>query len=585
MLLMSAQLFAQTFTASLNKNNIAVGDMFQITFTVENGNMSDFKAPDFSDFNLRGGPNQSTNMQLVNGQMSRSVSYSYYLQAKKEGSFTIGSARAKVSGKSMESNPVKVAVVKSGSNNQNGQSQERSIEQQISDNVFMRVIVSDNDVYMGEQVTVQYKMYTKMNVGNTTINKLPTNSGFWAQEIELPQNNSFRPEVYKGVQYNTITVKKYALFPQRTGEIEMDPLEMETYVRIRVQSQRRGFFDDFFGSYQDIPYSFQSPRLTINVKPLPPGKPKNFSGLTGTFNMDVSLDKTETETDDPITMKIKISGKGNLQLIDAPKPELPGDFEVFDPKVKERISNSSNVISGYKQYDYLLIPRRPGTFKIPPLDFSYFDTQKKEYVVLKSQEYQVKVTGEASSYSGTVTQNISKEEVELLGKDIRYIKTDTDLKKTDSFFIKSVPFVAMYAAPFILFLLLLRYKKREDELAGNTDLLKRKRAGKEAAKRLSKAKKLLSDESSSREFYKSISEALWGYLSDRLNIPVAELSKDKAALKLEKSGILETDSKEIFEVLDKCEMALFAPGSAQDKNTMYQRAAAIIEKIGTALKS
>ncbi|MEX0812587.1 MAG: BatD family protein [Chitinophagales bacterium] len=588
-LLCSSGLLAQSFTASVNKNNIAVGDVFQVSFTVEDGNMSGFQPPDFSNFNLRGGPNQSTNMQLINGQMSRSVSYSYYLQATKEGTFTIGPATANISGKKMESNSLSVTVGKSAGGNQGGQkqAQEKSIQQQISENVFLRVIVSDNDVYQGEQITVAYKLYasTNINIHNTSIKQLPSNNGFWAQEIALPDNNSFEREVYQGVQYNSVTVKKYALFPQRTGDLEIDPMEMETHVRVRTQSQRRGFFDDFFGSYKDIPYEFQSSKIKINVKPLPKGKPSSFSGLSGTFNMDVSLDKTETETDDPITMKIKISGKGNLRMLDAPKPQLPRDFEVFDPKTKEQISTSSNIISGYKQYDYLLIPRRPGTFKIPPMRFSYFDTKKEDYVELSSKEYEVTVSGEASAFTGGNVANVSKEEVELLGQDIRYIKSNTDLQEKGAFYITSIPFGVLFAAPFLLFVVLLRIKKREDELAGNIGLLKRKRAGKEAAKRLSKAKKLLNESGAERDFYKAVSESLWGYLSDRLNIPAAELSREKAEPKLEQNGVADADRKEIFEVLDKCEMALFAPTSAGDKEAVYTRAANIIEKIGNVLKT
>ena len=582
LLLLADNLFAQSFSASVNKSNVQVGETFQISFTVENGKMSNFQPPNFGDFALRGGPNQSTNMQYINGSMSRSVSYSYYLQAKKEGTFTIGSAQANISGKTMKTNAVKVTVSK-GASGGNGQ---KSIEAQIKDNVFIRVIVSDDEVYQGEQISVTYKLYIRkgVHIHNITKSELPANSGFWAHEIELPKDNALKGEVYRGVQYSAAPLKKFVLFPQRFGEMEIDPMSIEAYARIQVQSNRRGFFDDFFGSYKDIPFEIESPTVKVNVKPLPKGKPSGFSGLSGTFNMDVSLDKTATETDDPITMKVKISGKGNLKMLEAPRPELPRDFEVFDPKIKERISRSSTSVSGYKQYDYLLIPRRPGTFKIPSLKFSYFDTEQEKYVELSSKEYEVKVTGEASTISSPQVGNVNKEEVELLGQDIRYIKTDTELKEKDDFYITSFPFYLLAIAPFVLFVLLIFFKKRNDELASNTGLLKRKRASKEAAKRLSKAKKLLSSESESRDFYKAVSEALWGYVSDRLNIPVADLSRDKADLELEKVGVDASLRKEFFSVLDKCEMALFAPSSKEDKDAVYERASEVIDKIGGTLK-
>lgn len=582
LLFVVGNLSAQTFSASVNKANVQVGETFQISFTVEDGNMSNFQPPKFDNFNLMGGPNQSTNMQYINGSMSRSVSYSYYLQAKKEGTFTIGSAQAKISGNTMKTNSVNVTVGKSANGGSGGQS--KTIDQQIKENVFIRVIISDDEVYQGEQLTVTYKLYQNANIHNITISKLPSFNGFWSQEIELPQNNQFQPEVYKGKRYSSVVVKKYVLFPQTFGEMDIDPMNIEAYARIQVQSNRRGFFDDFFGSYKDIPFEIESPTLKINVKPLPEGKPSSFSGLTGKFDMDVSLDKTSTETDDPITMKVKISGKGNLKMLEAPRPDLPRDFEVFDPKIKERSSKSSNTVSGYKQYDYLLIPRRPGTFKIPPMKFSYFDTEQEKYVELSSKEYEVAVTGEASTVSSPQIGNISKEEVELLGEDIRHIKSDTVLEETGAYYIKSFSFFLLALMPLALFILLIFFKRKNDELSSNTGLMKRKRASKEAAKRLSKAKKLLSAESDAREFYKAVSEALWGYVGDRLNIPVSDLTRDKAENELSKAGVKPDLRKEFFAVLDKCEMALFAPSSKEDKNTMYDLASSVIDKIGGTLK-
>lgn len=577
-LLLANTVFAQTFSASVNKNSVKVGETFQISFTVENGNMSNFQPPSFQDFNLMGGPNQSNSMQYVNGKMTRSVAYSYYLQAKKEGTFTIGPAQANISGKNLKSNPIEISVGKGA------KGAGKSIEEQILDNVFLRVIVSDDEIYQGEQVTVTYKLYIKMDISNITIKKPPSHNGFWTQEIQLPNDNAFKGEVYRGTQYRSIVVKKYALFPQRSGELELDPMEMEAYARIQVQSQRRGFFDDFWGSYKDVPFAFKNTPQTITVKPLPEGKPPSFSGLSGVFDMKVSLDKTETETDDPITLKLKISGKGNLKMLEAPKPSLPRDIEVFDPKLKEHISKSANTVSGYKEYDYLLIPRRPGTFKIPEMKFSYFNTKEEKYVELSSDEFEIKVTGEASTGTSHIA-NVSKEDVELLGEDIRYIKSGTELRKKDAFFISSFTFGFLFLMPFILFALLVFYKKRKNKLANNSSLLKRKRAGKEAGKRLAKAKKILDSGGDNREFYKSVSEALWGYISDSLNIPASELTREKVEIELERAKLDSALKNEFFAALDKCEMALFAPSSAADKNAMYDKASRIIEKIGGVLKS
>ncbi len=587
-LLLSLTTFAQdgTFTATVNKKRMSVNSTFQLTYTLENADGKNFKAPAFTDFSVLSGPNQSTSMQIINGSVSRSVSYSYYLKPNKEGALTIPPATVVVGGKTLSSNSITVEVTKGEPQEQAGQgNQGQDVYSQISDNVFLKLSVDKRELYQGEQITVMYKLYYRMAISNTSVAKAPSYTGFWSQELEMPENIQFTPEVYNGVQYNAAVVKKDALFPQRAGELEVDAMELQTNVRVRVQSQRNFFFDDFFGSYQDYPYKFSSNSVKIKVKPLPSaGVPDGFSGVTGDYKMNVVLDKTQTKPDEPVTLTVSISGTGNIKMLDVPKINLPADLDVFDPKPSEKISKKGNVVSGSKSNEYLIIPRRAGQFKIPPVEFSYFDLKKEEYVVQRSPEYLINVEGEASASSQPVIQGITKEEVELIGQDIRFIKTDTgDLKKKDEFLFASWKFAGMFAAPFLLFGLLLFYKRREDQLTGNTALLKNRRANKEATKRLKNAKKLLTN-NDRKSFYDEISRAIWGYLGDKLRIDQASLLREHAEKVLTEKNVSKETISNVFKVLDDAEMALFAPSSEGDMNKAYNDAGEIIAKLESELK-
>lgn len=576
---------AQQFTASVSKNSVSTGETFQITFSLENADGKNFKAPDFDYFQVISGPNQSTSMQYINGSMSRSISYSYHLRPTREGSLSIGPASIEAGGKTLYTNSVNMEVVKGQVQNQGSSQQNRQqdIHSQVVDNVFLRLIVDKTEAYQGEQINASYKLYSRMNISNTSVSKAPSYTGFWSQEIKLPDNVQFQSEIYNGVQYNAAVIKKDALFPQRSGELTIDPMELETNVRLQVQGQRRSFFDDFFGSYQNYPHKFSSNSVKIKVKPLPAAnKPASFKGGVGDYTMDVTLDKTQTQTDEPVALTIKLSGTGNIKMLDLPTIDLPQDFEVFDPKASERISKSNN-INGYKSYEYLIIPRRPGQFKLPVVEFSYFSLKKKDYVILRSKEFIIHVEGEISSVSPAIS-GISKEEVELLGEDIRYIKGGNgNLKTKDEFLLGSWKYAGIYGSPVLLFLFLLAYKKREDKISGNSSLVKQRRAAKEAAKRLKKAKKFLATQDR-KAFYDEISKAVWGFLGDKLNIDPAQLSRDKVEVALKDKNIRAESIQKTFKILDDSEMALFAPESDGEMQQSYQEASDLIVKLGGELK-
>ncbi|HXH17903.1 MAG TPA: BatD family protein [Chitinophagales bacterium] len=573
-----------SFTASVDKRKVSINSTLQVTFTLENADGKNFRPPSFADFSVLSGPNQSTSMQFINGSMSRSVSYSYFLKPNKEGMLTIEPATIVVGGKTISSNPVTVEVVKGDVQDQRGQqNQGQDIYAQISDNVFVRLIVSKREVYQGEQVTAIYKLYYRMPISNTSISKAPAYTGFWSQELEIPENIQFTPEVYNGVQYNAAVIKKDALFPQRPGELEIDAMELQTMVRVKVRSQTNFFFDDFFSSYQDYPYRFSSNSVKIKVKPLPAtAAPLSFNGAVGDYKMDVTLGKTLTKPDEPVSFTINISGSGNIKMLDMPKINLPSDLEVYDPKTSEKISKKGDVISGSKVSEYLIIPRRAGQFKIPPVEFSYFDLSKQQYVVQQSPEYVINVEGTASTATTPVITGITKEEVELLGEDIRYIKTGGTLKKQNDFLFASWQFAGMFAAPFLLFAMLFAYKRREEKLSGNVVLMKSRRANKEAARRLKKAKQYLAQQNR-RAFFDEISRAIWGYLGDKLNIDLALLSREQVQKALTEKNISPETIQRIFKTLDDAEMALFAPSSDGEMNKAYSDATEVISKLDEEL--
>ncbi len=574
------------FRTTLNKNRVALGETFQLTFTLENADGRKFTPPALDDFFVVGGPNQSSNMQFINGSMSRSMSFSYYLQPKKEGTFSIEPAYIDVSGRNLKSNSVSVEVVKQGSagqgSNQGGKP--ATLEDQIAENVFVMMVLDKNEVYQGEQVTATFKLYTRMQIGNVTFSKVPAFSGFWTQDLENVQNIQFSKEVYKGVQFDVATLKKVALFPQRPGDLDVDAMELETVVRVQSKGRQRSMWDDFFATYQDVPFKMQSNKARVKVKALPnANKPNSFNGVVGAFNMDVKMDKTETNVDDPITLSIKISGDGNIKMIEKPVFELPKDFDVFDPKTNESVTKRNNNVTGYKTFDFLLVPRRPGSFKVPSFSFSYFDINKKDYVTHNSPEFTVKVTGQASASTSQQVTGIKKEEVELLGEDIRFIKSTASFQQKNSVFFGTALFTGAYITPFILFIGLLLYKRRDDELKGNTTLLKKKQATKAAGKRLAEARKHL-QANDKKKFYDETAKALWGYLSDKLNIPQSELSKETATVTLVNKGVAAETGKKIFAVIEDCEMALFASVSGGSMDATYSSAESIINELESQLK-
>ncbi|MEM9986244.1 MAG: BatD family protein, partial [Bacteroidota bacterium] len=395
-------LWAQEFSAFVSKREVPVGEVFKVSFQLRGGRSGNLTPPKLDGFQLRGGPSQESSVQMVNGQVTESMTVSYYLQGTRTGSFKIGSATMEVGDKELRSDPVEVKIVPARSNapdqgngnNASGQRQDRDLEAQLKQAIFLRALVSDRSVYQGEPLTVTYKLYERVRTSNLRPESSPSYEGFWVENIDV-KNPPPKIEVVDGMQYRTYIVKKDILFPQRPGKLKLEPFKLSCVVQVQVapRRQRQSIFDSFFGQYENYEYSFASAPVTITAKALPGNPPASYTGVVGKLELQASLDTTSVEAGDPLTLRLRLSGRGNLKRLREPEINLPPDFEVYDPNVKERLSNSGSTLTGWRSYEYLIIPRNPGDYELPPVELSYFDSEKGRYQVLRSPSYQLTVTG------------------------------------------------------------------------------------------------------------------------------------------------------------------------------------------------
>ncbi|MGB5849505.1 MAG: BatD family protein, partial [Ignavibacteriaceae bacterium] len=393
-------IFAQSFVASVDETTVADNQHFEVSFTFSGKNINgarNFKPPTFTNFLVLSGPNQSTSIQIINGVQSGSLSYNYVIQAKSIGTFSIGTASIEYNGESFKTKPIKITIVK-GSSKPKKQKQDAEIsDEEIAKNLFIRAVVDKRKAFLGEQVTVTYKLYTRLNIAaQMSISKLPQYQGFWAEELETSSNITFATEVIDGKQYRVGVLKKAALFPTQAGKLEITPFELSVPIQLRRNRNRNNFFDDFFndpfGFNQTIEYNATSNKVTIDVLFLPTeGKPISFNGAVGEFSLNADIDKTTAKTNEAVTLKVILSGQGNLELLDMPELNLPSGFEKYEPKTSENI-NKRNIISGSKIAEYLMIPRVVGTREIPTVEFSYFNPVKKKYVTLRSKAFKLDIT-------------------------------------------------------------------------------------------------------------------------------------------------------------------------------------------------
>ena len=578
---------------------------FRIEYSL-NAQGDNFQAGNINDFNVLMGPSvsQSYSTQIINGKMSSSktTTFTYILQATKEGTFTIPAATVMSDGKKYTSNSVTIKVLPpdnstsansrqtaAASNSSSNDAHQNTVTN-VKGSVFMRAIPSKTRVYEQEAVLLTYKLYVKgVNVSGLPVMKFPETQGFISQDIQLPDDKQWVLEHYNGSNYQTITLKQTLLYPQHAGKITIPSGDFEAILRIpNVSRSRRSIFDDFFDTYTEQRKKLKTDPITIDVKALPKNKPAGYANAVGAFNMKSSINTQKLKTNEAITIKVKISGNGNMKLIENPKVNFPADFEVYDPKVTNDFSNTTGGVKGNKIIEYLAIPRYAGTFRIPPIEFSYFDLNSQSYRTLKSEEYNIEVEKGSDNENASVgvSGNITnKETLKLLGNDIRYIHSkDTRLDNKNDFFYGSFGYwISMLLPLLITVALLVIYRKQAKE---NADIAKsrNKKANKLAKKRLKEAEKHL--KANAREkFYDETLKALWGYFADKFNIPVAELTKENIETELTKRHVEASQTQEVMELLSTCEFARYAPTKTEgEMQNIYQRTIDIISTLEDSFK-
>ena len=572
------------FSATLDRTTVGTGEQFAVSFTVSGSDVNSVKnlrPPSFSSFVVMSGPNQSTSMQIINGQMSGSVTFTYYLYARQTGRYTIGSASIDYKGTTLRSQPLQIEVVQG---KPQAQAKEADASQGVADNLFIRAVADKQRVKQGEPVTVTYKLYTRLNVSGYDIAKAPVYQGFWAEEIEQPKQPTVVAETYEGKQFRVAMIRKTALFPTQSGRLTISPLEVRC--AFQLPSKRKtndpfdSFFNDpFFARTQSTEQEFKSNPLSVTVDPLPGNPPAGYSGAVGRFTFNATVDSKEVKTGDPITLRLTITGTGNVKLLTPPKLSLPADFEAYEPKVSEEITRDGGVIKGKKVAEYLVIPRNAGARSIEPVVFSYFDLDRNAYTQLRSPRFDFTVLPGKDMTAGAAVA--SKSDVRLLGEDIRYLKLSLgEIVRVDASPFSNGWLVVLMILPPLAFLGAFGYRKRQEKLSGRVDVLRAAKAGREASKRLKQAKKLLS-QGNTESYHAEVSKALMDYLGDKLRIQKSELTIDDAAAQLAQRGVPAETLRLLRSCIERAEFARFAPASdtREARAELLDTAAGIINSV------
>ncbi|MCR5579755.1 MAG: BatD family protein [Prevotella sp.] len=590
-------LLSQTLTASA-PSQVSVGEQFRLSYTINTQNVSDFRAGNIpEELEVLIGPNRSvqSSYQMINGHTSSSssITYTYIVVATKNGSYTIPAAHATVDGKSIASNTLTIKVSGNSRSQANGGGSQRQRDAEGAEmreagsrisgsDLFIKVSANKKRVYEQEPILLTYKVYTLVSLTQLE-GKMPDLKGFHTQEVDLPQQKSFKVETVNGRPYRTVTWSQYVMFPQITGKLQIPSI---TFNGIVVQQNRNiDPFEAFFNGgsgYIEVKKQIQAPGIEIQVDPLP-ARPADFSGGVGRFSISAQLDKTSVKANDPVRMRVVISGLGNLKLIKQPEVNFPKDFDKYDAKITDKTKLTTNGLEGSMIYDVLAVPRHQGKYEIPPVVFTFFNTHTNKYETVKTQGFSLDVA--KGSGSGSVSTFDGQEDLQMLNKDIRHIKTGvTDLNSTNDFFFGSTSYwLSLIVLALIFISLFVIFRKRAIE---NANITKQRagKANKVATKRLKKASKLMSDNKPG-EFYDEVLRALWGYVGDKLNIPVEQLSHDNISQKLAERFVDEETIAQFIGALDECEFERYAPGDPKgNMNKVYEKAMTAIEKIEGTMK-
>ncbi|MBN2273392.1 MAG: protein BatD [Bacteroidales bacterium] len=574
------------FTAVAEPNVLRVGEQFAVTYE-STQKISDITLPEFSDFQFLGGPSmgQSTQIESSPGRTytKTTYSYTYYFRAVKEGKYNIAPASAQLKNKQVQSNALTIEVVGSNapgssSSGQPDQAEAKSSETS-SDDVYVRLILNKNVAYIGEQIVATVKLYTKLQIsGIDQRYKGPDFKGFYTEAIEIPPLRNLERENVNGDIYYTGILQKVLLIPQKAGELIIEPFDLDVSVRQQVKRRSNSFFDEFFEpSVRDIPVKLKSNRVAVKSRALPANKPDSYNGAVGDFIISTSVDKNKVKTNDAVNYKVIIKGRGNYKIVDEPQVNFPPDIEKYDPVIK---TIAESPMSGIKTFEYLLIPHYPGEFIIPPVTFSYFDIHSKQFKTLTSGSHTISVEKGEGDTLMPIISGIAKEDVKLLRSDIQYIRLKMKYRAFSGIFlVDNIVYYLLFVLLILMGSLLLLLRRNHIKRAQDLAMVRNRKANRYARKRLKKAALLIKSDNK-KGFYDELLGAIWLYLSDKLSIPIADLSGDSARSALTDRKIEEETMNRLFEVINDCEFARYAPSSETvDEEQLLDKAVKLIVRL------
>lgn len=593
-----------TFTAQAPKAVVS-GERFRITYKVNTRDAKEFRAPDMKNIQILTGPATSTSSSttIINGKVENSttITYTFTAVAYDEGEIQLDGATIKAGGKQITSNKLTINVLppdqasqaqsgqgQGSSQNAGRQSSGQGSQTVGADDLFMLATVDKTTVYEQEALLLTFKIYKLPSVDLQTMsNKMPDLKNCHVQEVELPSNKEFNLEHYNGRNYQTMVWSQYVLFPQHSGELEIPATPFEGTIAQRVDNGGGDIFDMFFNStrYVEVKKDLTTRPIKINVKPLPQGKTSSFYGGVGEFSISSTISSTDVTANDAVTVRVILSGTGNLKLVKTPEMKFPQDFDIYDPKIDNKYTIKGGRQTGNKVYEYLIIPRHAGQYTIPALEFQYFDPKSGAYKTVKTDEYTLNVAkGQGGGESQGSVSYVNKEDLKYVGQDVRFHSTPARLKSDSSQFFGSLLFWLCLALPLVILITVVAISRKR--VADNANMAK-VRAGKAssvATKRLKVARKLMK-ENRKDQFYDEMMRALQGYFGDKLSIPVAELSKENIEAELKRRKVADEPVKQVISLLDDCEFARYAPGDDTGRmDRIYEQAAAVISQIENTIK-
>lgn len=593
-----------SFTAS-GPSVIGVGEQFRVVFKINTDDISKFTPPSISGFDILAGPSTSrmSSFNMVNGKTTNtsSTSFTYVLAANKEGTFTISGAKVNTNNKTYASNSITIKVQKNPTQSQRAQTQRGYSQNQnnqasvtvLDDKaLFIRASANKSKAVIGEEIIITYKLYTLVNISEYQVNRMPINKGFWIEEIDMSQDPTISTETIEGRQYQVATLRKVIAYPQESGKLTIAPLDIDVVAHIASRSQRRvstgdPFFDSFFQSmgktgYEKVKKSIKSNVINVNVSELPKSN-IDFSGAVGNFQISATANPLQCKTNEAITLRYTISGSGNLSLIDKINLKIPEDFESFDPTINDQINKTPNGLNGKRTFEYILIPRVQGEFKIPKVSFTYYDLNTKTYKTISTNEFTLKITKGKDELSGLAQQMSEREK--YIKRDIEHIKT----KPTNFYSQNSSIYIKPYLLLVFLIIIILTigfivFKNKSNKKNRDISYVRYKKANKIAHNRLKKAKKYIENHQKD-EFYNEIAQATWNYLSDRFNIVKMDLSFDNVKEILTKRNIKEDTINNLISLLNNFEYVRFSRGEEiQKMDSLYEQATNSLSDIESQIK-